>query len=217
MIKTKKCVRAKRLLVLALLATAVALSAKSASAAVKEPLGSPEQLSLTAATNLSAVAAALELQHKGLIAMVGERTNSVVDLHRLASNSQKEVDSDLIVYDNTRGTVLAAFFTAITKHGDTSAEAPAQLDALEASIRAEVAAGVAVPALMTDKMQAAAKKLAVLAKQQSETDRIKEWVTFYKDTKAATEALQEKANASKEKSDTSSAKEKSAMLSTDTN
>lgn len=217
MIKTEKCVRATRLLVLALLAAAVALSAKSASAAVAEPLDSPEQLSLTAATNLSAVAAALELQHKGVIAMVSERTDAVVDLHRLASTSQKEVDLDLVVYANTRGTILAAFFSAITKHGDTSAEAPAQLDALEASIRAEVAAGAIVPALMTDKMQAAAKKLAVLSKQQSETDRIKEWVTFYKDTKAATESLYQKANASKEISDTSSAEAKSAMLSADTN
>lgn len=194
-------------------ASAVHLAASAAPA----PLAPPEQLSLTAATNLAAVAGALERQNNGVAAMVAERTDALVALQRLAATAQRDVDRELIVFANTRGTVLAGFFTVMTKTVDAAADAPAQLDAAEAAVRADAAAGTAVPAVATDKLQSAAKKLAVLAKQQSNTERLAEWVDFYKDTKAQTDALNKAAGAAQEKANDASGKAASVLLAPDTN
>lgn len=176
-------------------------------------LSAARQMSLTTATNLATVASSLDQQHKGVVAMVEQRTNAVVETERLAAIAQSEVNREMTVYANTRGAALAAFFTAITKEGDLSADSPANLDEMEAALRAEVAAGTAVPVVATDKLQAAAKKLAALAKQQSDRERLKETATFFKDTKAATEALHAKADAAKTKSDGAAASTQSALLS----
>lgn len=194
------------------LACAVGALPALASSAEISPLPAPEQLSLTAATNLSAVAAELDRQHKAVLGMVAGRTDGLVDLHRLAATAQKEADRNLLVFTNTRAASLAGFIMAITKHGDASAEAPAQLEAMEAAVRGELAARMSVPAVATDKMQAAAKKLAVLSKQQSDADRLSEWKTFYKDTKTATEELQKEAAKKSAEADNATDKSTSDLL-----
>jgi len=194
------------------LAYAVVALQPLASAAESNALPAPEQLSLTTATNLSAVAAELERQHKAVLGMVAGRTDALVDLHRLAAAAQKEADRNLLVFTNTRAAGLAGFIASITKQGDSTAESPAQLEAMEAAVRAELATGTAVPAVATDKMQAAAKKLAVLSKQQSDADRLSEWRRFYKDTKTATEALHKEADKTSAKADNASEKSTSDLL-----
>ncbi|NNG25547.1 hypothetical protein [Telluria aromaticivorans] len=196
----------------AVLAYAVVALPPLASATESNALPAPEQLSLTTATNLSAVAAELERQHKAVLGMVANRTDALVDLHRLAATAQKEADRNLLVLTNTRAAGLSGFIASITKHGDATAEAPAQLEAMEAAVRAELATITAVPAVATAKMQAAAKKLAGLSKQQSDADRLSEWRTFYKDTKTATEALHTEGEKTSAKADNASEKSTSDLL-----
>lgn len=172
------------------------LPALLACSARADDLPVPAQLSAATAANIAALSTELNRHFKSATKATEARSEAIVDVHRLAAASRARVDHELNVLSNTNGATLAKSFGAIVQQGDAAAAQADKLQAIESGIRSELAA-VTVPAtLSTDKLDSTAKKLAVLAEEQSRRDRIKELFRFAKDTKQAADKLEEQAAAS---------------------
>lgn len=163
------------------------------SADTLESVEVPQDISKVTAQHIAILSSSLTAQHKALQSMIDHRTDFIVDVQRGTAAARNVIDRELLVLNNTNGKALAALFTAVVTQGDNAAAAPAKLDEFEANVRADVAAGVKLPALSTAKLDDAAKKLAQLAKTQSTGDRLKAFGKFFEDTKNSADKLQKEA------------------------
>lgn len=169
----------------------------------------PQKLSERTATNIAVISASLSQNQQAINTMVTERADAIVAISRLAAQARVKADRDLVILANTAGGPLVKAMDDLRKQADAAALVPQRLDAADASLRAEVLAAAAPGALSVDKLDAAAKKLAQLAKPRSAQERLEEYALFVQDTKAAVDKLQAEAAA---KSDAASKKTDTAVI-----
>lgn len=158
-----------------------------------EELPVPAQLSAATAANIATLSSELSRHFKSANQATEARSEAIVDVHHLAAASRARVDHELNILANTNGTALSKSFTSIVQQGDAAAAQADKLAAIESDIRKDLAAATAPATLSTEKLDATARKLAVLAEAQSKRDRIKELYRFAKDTKESADKLEEKA------------------------
>lgn len=161
----------------------------------------PQELARTTAANLGTVSAMLTKTQKAVAAVIEERTDAIVELNRSTGIAQQGISREIAVLSSTRGEALAALYKAMLQQGEQAAQAPALLDASDAALRKDIAAGTVLSKLSTDKLDEAAKKLSTIATEQTPAERLRQTIAFFQHTKAATEKLHEEAAKQKEKAD----------------
>jgi hypothetical protein len=186
---------------LATFAFIVATTACAEQATAEPKPHTPETLAHTASVNLGAVSAMLSKNQRDIDAMIAERTDAIVARERSAVTAQNQVRRELSVYKNTRSGALADSLQAMIDAGNSAVADPIGVAAMEAKLRADIKAGAKLPVLSTEKLDAAAKKLAVLADEVTPAERAKEGFSFLRDTKKAVEKLEKEAKEAKDKAD----------------
>ena len=156
----------------------------------------PAKLAGLTAKNVALVSSALAAHQKGVNDIAATRAAHIVSINRLSINARQETDREVSILMQTDGADIVKVFTALCAQGDTAALESAQADAAEAAAKADVAAAYTPLAIATDKLDRAAKTLAVLAKEQSTEDRLKFLLQFAKDVRDESAKL---AKASSEK------------------
>ncbi|QDG70248.1 hypothetical protein [Janthinobacterium tructae] len=169
-------------------------------------LSSPAQLAKTTSAYLGAVSAMLSKQSAEVNRMIDERTDAIAARERAALTAQNRVKSEIEHYNMTRSNVLADSLQSMIRRSDRVATEPADLTSAEAALRSEIKVATALPLLSTDKLDSAAKKLAVLAEQQPPLERAQEAIEFYNATKASVNKIEKDAEATKLKADEESKK-----------
>ena len=164
---------------------ALSLLCRAASAAPSDAAASAE---LTA-KNIALVSSALAAHQKGLNAIAAIRAGNILSVTRLASNAQRESDREVAILKQTGGAEIVKTFEALCEHGDSAALVSAQTEAAEAAAKADIAAAYTPLAISTEKLDRAAKTLAVLAKRQTDKDRAKYLLQFLRDTRDESEKL----------------------------
>lgn len=185
-------------LLAAMLATGVAPSS-AAPALPKDKLPEAAALAYETAAGLTNISAQLANNQKEVSAMIARRTDAVVARERLAASNQDTADEEIEMFRMTRGAGLSDSLRALMRRAERKALEPAELDALEAALRADMKASTTLPAMSNEKLDAAAKKLARLAEQPSQLERTKEFLGFFKETKKAVEKLTAEAQAQQAK------------------
>lgn len=180
-----------------------------------EERSATEQLSDLAAKNIAAISSSLSQHQRIVNDMVAQRADAIVQVYHLAAVARVRVDRELTILANTKGDQLVKIFDDISQQGAAAALAPQQVSTLENAVRAEVMAAAIPGALSVEKLDAAAKKLALLAKERPPAERFAESARFFRDTKTAADKLQAeaetKANAGAKKIDTAYVDGKSAV------
>jgi hypothetical protein len=167
-------------------------------AATAEPNAAEESAELTA-KNIALVSSALAAHQKGVNAMAATRAENILSVTRLASNAQSEVEREVAVLKQTGGAGIVGMFDALREYGDRAALLASQADAAEAAAKADITGAYTPLGISTEKLDAAAKTLAVLAKQQTQQERARYLVHFLRDTRDESRKL---LNASEDKRDT---------------
>lgn len=168
-----------------------------------------QQLSDQTAKNLAVISASLSQNQKAVNAMVAARADAIVAISRAAALGRVEADRELAILANTAGGPLVKAIDDLRKQADAGALVPKQLNAADAVLRADVIAAAAPGTYSVEKLDAAAKKLAELAKPRSNKEQLEEYARFVKDTKAAADKLQADAAT---KSDAASKKTDAAVV-----
>lgn len=185
----------------------VALAAISPTVHAAEPslpqasMRPPAALAYETAANIGVISAQLSRNHQQVTAMIAERINAIVAHEREAAQAQARVEDEVDVYRMSRGGAIADSLRALMRTGERAALGPSELDALEATLRSDIATSTALPAMSNDKLDAAAKKLAALAEEPSPLSRAKEVLGFIQATKKAVDKLEADAAAEKQKAD----------------
>ena len=162
-----------------------------------EPDAADKSADLTA-KNIALVSSALTTHQKGINAIAATRSAHIVSVVGLAAKASRESDREIAILKQTDGTSIVKVYEALCEVGDQAALASAQAVSAEAATKADIAAAYTPLAISTDKLDRAAKTLATLATQQSDTDRAKFLLQFLKDTRDESEKL---AKASKDAKD----------------
>lgn len=155
----------------------------------------PAELSDVTALNITMISAALAAHNNAVNTMIAARTDELVRIRQLAAKSQARVEREKTVYTNTGGAPVVRMFDSLAQQADAAGHLPARLEEQAADVRRDVGAAVATSAITTDKLDAAAKKLASLAQPQSGRERAKELLDFIRDVKKASDKLREEADA----------------------
>lgn len=184
----------------------VALAGSSLARAAEPPtpqksMRPPAALAYETALNIGIISDQLAKNQLQVAAMIAERTTAIAAREREAAQALRQVDDEIEVYRMSRGGAVADRLVALIRSGDRTALGPSELDAMEAALRADVAASAALPQMSNEKLDAAAKKLAALAEEPSALERAKEVLGFVKATKKAVDKLEEKAAADKQNAD----------------
>ena len=117
----------------------------------------------------------------------------------MASEGQLEVDREIVVLNQTGGGNLVKLLGALREHAEKAAAAPARIDAAEAHARKDIMAVYTPLSIPTDKLDSAAKKLATLAKEKSDKDRLAFLRAYFKETRDEVKKLEEESAAAEEK------------------
>lgn len=141
------------------------------------------------AKNIALVSSALAAHQKRLNSVATTRASHIQSVTRLATNARRESDREVEILNQTGGAEIIKMFEALCEHGDRAALISAQTEAVEAAAKADIAAAYSPLAISTEKLDRAAKTLAVLAKQQSDKDRAKYFLQFLRDTRDESEKL----------------------------
>jgi Zn-dependent oligopeptidase len=167
----------------------------------KAKLSDEAALAYTASVNLAAVSAMLTQNQKDVDSMIAARTDAIVARERAAAAARNRVAHEFDVYNMTRSSGLVNNLKAMIHSGDRADAEPGELDAMEAALRADVKANAALPTLSTEKIDEAAKKLAVLAEERSSKERAEDAIAFFKATKKEVKKLEAAARDARNKAD----------------
>lgn len=154
-----------------------------------------------ASKHIAVVSSALTAFHKGLNATAESRARHILSVRTLAFNGQQQSDREVYVLKQTDGTERVKLFEALREHGDKAALASSKAEAAEAAARAEIAAAYTPLDISTEKLDKAAKTLAALAKQQSDSERVSFITQFLKDTRDETKKLMDDSKKASDKAD----------------
>lgn len=176
---------------------ALSLLCGTASAA---PGAAAESAELTA-KNIALVSSALAAHQKGLNAIATTRAGHIQSVTRLAANAQRESDREVAILKQTGGAEIVKMFEVLCEHGDRAALVSAQTEAAEDAAKADIAATYTPLAISTEKLNRAAKTLAVFAKQQTDKDRAKFLLQFLRDTRDESEKLLKASDGKREDTD----------------
>ncbi|MDO9236470.1 MAG: hypothetical protein Q7U28_10640 [Aquabacterium sp.] len=158
--------------------------------AAQAETSAPAQAADLTAMNIALVSASLGQYQKGVNEIVASRVALMRSVHRMAAEARIAVDREVAVLKQTGGADLVKLFDALREHGNQAALVQAQINAVEAAAKADIAAAYAPLAISTEKLDQAAQKFAALAKQQTGKERAQFDLQFLKDTKAETDKLQ---------------------------
>lgn len=176
---------------------ALALHAGRAVAAPDAAAASAE----LAAKHIAVVSSALTAFQTGLNATAESRDRHILSVRILAFNGRQQSDREVDVLKQTDGTKLVKLFEALREHGDKAALASSKAEAAEAAARAEIAGAYTPLEISTEKLDKAAKTLAALAKQQSDSERASFIAQFLKDTRDETKKLMDDSKKASDKAD----------------
>lgn len=157
-------------------------------AAFAAPNAADQSAELTA-KNIALVSSALTAHQNSVNAMATTRAAHILSVIRLGANAQRESDREVAILNRTGGDGIVKVFEALRDHGDQAALIFSQTAAAEAAAKADIAAAFTPLAISTEKLDRAAKTLAVLAKQQTDKERAKFLLQFLKDTRDESEKL----------------------------
>lgn len=180
---------------------AVNMVARAQDVAAVGKLDDPEALARVTAMNLGAVSAMLSKNQRDVETLIAGRIDAIVARERTAAAAQNLAKRELSVYKNTRSELLGNNFQAMIDAGNSAAAETIEVTALEADLRAKMKSSTSIPELSTEKLDAAAKKLAALADETTSAERAKQAIKFFKDTKDAVKKLEEEAEAAKKEAE----------------
>lgn len=176
---------------------ALALSFDAASAAPD----APAELAGVTAKNIAMVSSALAAHQKGLNDIATTRAAHIVSVNRLSTDARQQSDREVAILKQTGGAEIVKVFEALCEHGDRAALVSGQTEAAEAAAKADIATAYTPLAIATDKLDRAAKTLAVLAKQQTAQDRAKYLLQFAKDVRDESAKLSKASDSKKADAD----------------
>jgi ferritin len=154
-----------------------------------------------AATHIAAVSSALATFQKELNSTAESRARHILSVRTVAYNGRQQSDREVDVLKQTDGTELVKLFEALREHGDKAALASSKAEAAEATAKAEIAAAYTPLEISTEKLDKAAKTLAALARQQSDSERAAFLAQFLKDTRDETKKLIDESKKASDKAD----------------
>jgi hypothetical protein len=159
------------------------------------------------------VSAKLAEHQKNINQIFSKRIALITSVERMAAEGRLEVDREIIVLQQTGGGNLVKLFDSLREHAEKAAAAPAQIDAAEAQARKDIMAVYKPLSIPTDKLDSAAKKLAALAKEKSDKDRLSFLRSYFRETRDDIKKLEEESAAAEEKG-SEAMKDKTASMTT---
>lgn len=165
---------------------ALLLSAAMTQAAASEV----EELAKAAGTNIGLVSARLSEHQKNINQIFSKRIALITSVERMAAEGRLEVDREIIVLKQTGGGDLVRLLDALRAHAESAAAAPAQIDAAEAQALQDIMAVYQPLSIPTDNLNSAARKLAALAKEKSDKDRLSFLRSYFKETRDEVEKME---------------------------
>lgn len=190
-------------------AIALLLSVAMAQAAASEI----EELAKAAGTNIGLVSTKLSEHQKNINQIFLKRIVLIASVERMAAEGRLEVDREIIVLKQTGGGNLVKLLDALREHAEDAAAAPARIDAAEAQARKDIMAVYQPLSIPTDNLDSAAKKLAALAKEKSDKDRLSFLRSYFKEARDEAKKLEEESAAAEEKG-SEEMKDKTASVTT---
>ena len=173
----------------------------SAGQAIAAPDAAAESAAL-AAKNMAYVSTSLTASEKGLNATAATRAAHILTVRNLGDAGHQVIVGEVAVLQKTNGTDIVKLYEALCEHGDKAAQASSKAAAAEAAAKAEIAASYTPLKISTEKLDSAAKTLASLSKEQTDTERAQFLVQFFNDTRDETKRLLETSEQAKTKAET---------------
>ena len=155
----------------------------------------------TAAKNMAYVSSTLSAFENGLNETALTRATHILAVRNRAFAGHRVSTSEIDVLRKTDGEQIVMLYEALCEYGDKAALASSQASAAEAAAKAEIAAAYTPLKISTEKLDSAAKSLASLSKEQTDAERAKSLVAFFKETRDETKRLLEASAQSKQKAD----------------